>query len=212
MQEALTYARDISYESNKSSALFDISTELAKQGDWALAETIGLEIPQLAERQNCWKNMPINCYKVNGWQKAILQVNQLQSDEARIFYLKGWAEVVDVFDAGADCVQVALSHLAHDAESVEMLLQTHALREVFFGHADPENINQLNRSLNIQWALDIKAKFPQKESNARLSANLGEWLHEIDDEDDKEDILGWAEKVSSGKMTEEKFAERVRGK
>ncbi|MFM8685377.1 MAG: hypothetical protein ACKODJ_02375 [Bacteroidota bacterium] len=45
-----------------------------------------------------------------------------------------------------------------------------------------------------------------------LFESIDEWLHEIEDEDDKEDILGWAEKVGSGKMTEEKFAERVRGK
>ncbi len=28
---------------------------------------------------------------------------------------------------------------------------------------------------------------------------------EIEDENDREDILGWVEKVKSGKMTEEKF-------
>ncbi|MFM8978196.1 MAG: hypothetical protein ACKOJE_09125, partial [Bacteroidota bacterium] len=83
---------------------------------------------------------------------------------------------------------------------------------VFFGQADPENINQLNRSLNIQWAIDIQSQFQRHKSKERLYTNLDEWLHEIDDEDDKEDILGWAEKVSSGKMAEEKFAERVRGK
>lgn len=104
------------------------------------------------------------------------------------------------------------SHLANDSESVEMLLQKHALREVFFGQADTENINQLNRSLNIQWAIDLQAQFHGHKSKERLYTNLDEWLHEIEDEDDKEDILGWAEKVSSGKMTKEKFAERVRGK
>ena len=35
------------------------------------------------------------------------------------------------------------------------------------------------------------------------------WIQEIEDENDREDILGWAEKVSSGKMTEEKFQERI---
>ncbi|MFM7381326.1 MAG: hypothetical protein ACKO2X_09535, partial [Bacteroidota bacterium] len=129
-----------------------------------------------------------------------------------IFYLKGWAVNIKASDADAHCVQVALSHLAHDTESIENLLQKHALREVFFGQADPENINQLNRSLNIQWAIDIQSQFQRHKSKERLYTNLDEWLHEIEDEDDKEDILGWAEKVSSGKMTEEKFAERVRGK
>ncbi|MFM8318847.1 MAG: hypothetical protein ACKOAV_10815, partial [Bacteroidota bacterium] len=179
---------------------------------WALAEKYGLQIPQIAKRQECWKSIAWNTCKNDGWFKALQQVNQLQSDEARIFYLKGWAEIIKASDADAHCVPVALSHLAHDTESIENLLQKHALREVFFGQADPENINQLNRSMNIQWAIDIQAQFQRHKSKERLYTNLDEWLHEIEDEDDKEDILGWAEKVSSGKMTEEKFAERVRGK
>ena len=139
----------------------------------------------------------------------MLQFKHFKSDEARLFYLKGWAEAVNQNEADAVCLQEALSHLVNDSESIENLLQKHALHEVFFGNASKEKINRLNRSLNIQWALDIVANFPKETVDTYHSSNVETWIQEIEDENDREDILGWAEKVSLGKMTEEKFQERI---
>ena len=209
IQEALACARGISDDDLKSSALKDISTELAKQGNWALAEATGLGIPELAERHSCWKTIAKNTCKDMGWEKALQQANQFKSDEARLFYLKAWAEGVDHEETDTVCVQEALSLLAHDSESIENLLQKYALHELFFVSGNKEPINRLNKTLNIQWAIDIEAQLP-KEENLRLSANVEDWINEIDDEDDRDDIKSWAEKVKDGKMSEEKFSEKVK--
>jgi hypothetical protein len=47
----------------------------------------------------------------------------------------------------------------NDLESINKLLQHHALHEVFFNDVSPEKIERFNRTLNIQWALDIKNQF-----------------------------------------------------
>ena len=47
------------------------------------------------------------------------------------------------------------------------------------------------------------------EEKTRSSKNVSEWINEIADTDDREDVLGWAGKVKAGSMTEEKFLERV---
>ncbi len=209
IQEALACARGISDDDLKSSALKAISTELAKQGNWALAEATGSDIAELAERHSCWKTMAKNTCKDMGWQKALQQANQFKSDEARLFYLKAWAEEVSQDQTDTVCVQEALSLLAHDSESIEILLQKYTLHELFFASGNKEAINRLNKTLNIQWAIDIEAQFP-KEENLRLSANIDIWLPEIVDEDDRDDIKSWAEKVKDGKMSEEKFSEKVK--
>ena len=71
-------------------------------------------------------------------------------------------------------------------------------------------VNRLNKTLNIQWAIDLKAQFPTDERGSRLTTNVEEWLHEIADEDDRERVELWAIKVAKGKMTEEEFNERVK--
>ena len=108
-------------------------------------------------------------------------------------------------------MQEALSHLAHDSESIENLLQKYALHALFFGIGNVELVHRLNKILNIQWAIDIKNQFPSSEEIQRLSNNVEEWLNEIVDEDDREEILLWTKKVNKGKMTEEEFGVKLRG-
>ena len=73
-----------------------------------------------------------------------------------------------------------------------------------------EKIQKFNRSLNIQWALDVIEKFPKEENMERLSTNLEEWIAEVVDEDDSDQIRLWAKQVAKGKLTEEEFGERVK--
>ena len=210
IEEALDCASGISEVYSKCSALKYISNELTKLGNWQLAESIVLEITLVSERHIFWETLAANRYKEIGWQKALQEVNQLKNEEARLFYLKGWTEAVSLEETDAVCVQEALSHLAHDSENIENLLQKYALHELFFGNIDKELVHRLNKSLNIQWALDIQTQFPKQESTSRLSSNLDTWLHEIADEDDRDDIKSWAEKVKDGKMLEDKFSEKVK--
>ena len=212
MQEALECAQGISDGGEKSRALSNISGELAKQGNWVIAENIGIEIPLLSERHSCWKSIAGSSCKQDGWNKALQQSNKFQSDEARLFYLKGWSEAVSYQDAKTICLQKELSQLAHDTDSIEVLLTKYALHELFWGKPKTELIDRLNKILNIQWALDIQTRFPSSTQIERLYSNVDEWIHEVADEDDREDILGWAEKVKSGKMTEEKFEKNVKSK
>jgi hypothetical protein len=43
--------------------------------------------------------------------------------------------------------------------SMETLLRHYALHELFINNASPEKIERYNRTLNIQWAIDIKNSF-----------------------------------------------------
>jgi hypothetical protein len=39
---------------------------------------------------------------------------------------------------------------------MERLLQNHALHELFFENPSKNKIERLNRTLNIQWAIEVK--------------------------------------------------------
>jgi tetratricopeptide (TPR) repeat protein len=205
IEQSYECALEIISNNEKDSALKKISSELFKQGNWKYAEKIGLEITQLAYRQSCWKTIAELNYEEVGWQKSLQQVTCFKTDEARIFYLKGWVEKINLCEVNFDCLQEALSIIVHDAESIETLLQKHALHEVLLSNAKGEKINQLNHSLNIQWMLDIANQFPNSNSKTRLSTNIEIWLQEIEDEDDRERVELWAMKVSKGTMNEEDF-------
>jgi hypothetical protein len=210
LQESLAIARGINDESEKSGALNSIAVELTKQGHFSKAEAVGLEIPQIAQRQDAWKGISRSRVEAEGWQTALRQVEIFQSDEAKLFYLKGWAENVELTDVNDICIQQALPIIESDNTSIENLLQNYAVNLVMMGKPSSELCDRLNRTLNIQWALIIAAQFPKPEATTRFSTNLDTWLHEIADEDDREQIELWAKQVAKGKITEEEFGERVK--
>jgi hypothetical protein len=210
MLEALECARGINDDRDKSSALMDISAELAKQGNLPLAEQISLEIPFIADRQNCWKGMANSIKEMHGWHAALEKVQKLQTEEAHLFFIKGWAENLSPLETDKTCLKEALPLLAEDTQSIENLLQAFALHELMLGKITKERSKNLNKVLNIQWAIDIVNNFPKELNTSRNSANVETWIQDIEDEDEREDILSWAEKVRSGKMTEEKFENKLK--
>ena len=156
MNEALECARGIINDSDKSDALKDISTELAKQGNWSKAEQTGLEIPQIANRYTCWQTISRDACKNQGWQKALSQAHQFRNPESCRYYLKHLAQMVNLADCHANLLLNALPNYQEDVESIETILYMHALHELFFEEASTVKINRFNRTLNLQWAIDIK--------------------------------------------------------
>jgi tetratricopeptide (TPR) repeat protein len=208
IQEFLSCIKMINNDSVKSSNLNKIAVSFAKQGDVMFTEKIGLEITLIAERHACWMELADVMIEQQGWQKALTNSNKFEDAEAQLFYLKGWVEKLKVTDVDDACLKEALPNMVGDNESIENLLQKFALNQVIKGNP-PEFSSRLNRSLNIQWALDIVANFPKEAEAAYHFSNVETWIQEIEDENDREDILGWAEKVSVGKMTVVKFQERI---
>jgi tetratricopeptide (TPR) repeat protein len=210
-EELLAIFRGINMEKLKSDSMHAIAVELSKQGDFAMAEEVGLEIAQIAQRQDTWKEMAKSKVETEGWQNALKQVAIFTTEEAKSFYLKGWTENAKATDVNHICIQQALPMMVNDNSSIENLLKNYAVKLVIMGNPSRELTDRLNRTLNIQWALDIAVQFPKPEATTRLSTNLDTWLHEIADEDDREQIELWAKQVAKGKITEEEFGERVRG-
>ena len=160
INEAFECIQSISDERAKTSGILIISIELAKQGMWYLAEDIGLGIQQIAERQNCWKNLAENTWKEVGFKKALQQIRQFQNIETKMFYSKGLSDAIDLIYCSKESIIAAQSHYLYDIESLEKFLQNYSLLELFIKDAAIDKIDRLNRTLNIQWAIDIKNQLP----------------------------------------------------
>ena len=159
-EEAVLATRGIGDNYWKSSALKFISTELASQGDWWLAEKTALEIPQIAERHKCWKKIAEHSLEQFGHSESLHIYKVFNNEEARLFYLKGWVESIQTFPLNIATVRKASYLLKEDINNIELLLQLHALNQLFFEELSEEQIHRFNRTLNIQWAIDIKNQLP----------------------------------------------------
>jgi hypothetical protein len=160
LEEANECASRISVERLKYDSLKDIIIELAKQDNWLIAERIVLEITNITEQHNCLKELTENTYKQIGMLSALERSRLIQNTEVKIHYLKGLANSLNSIVSTKELILKARSYYNDDIESMEKLLQNHALNELFFRDASSEKIGRLNRSLNIQWAIDIKNQLP----------------------------------------------------
>ncbi len=131
------------------------------------------------------------------------------SDEAIRFYKRGWTESLKPINANKFQLQLTLPDFVSDAISIEILLQSYALNCIFFEQKDEQKINRLNKTLNLQWAIDIATKFTKGERKDRSSSNLEEWIDKISDEDDQEQVRLWARQVAKGKLSELTFKDNL---
>jgi hypothetical protein len=205
MEAALEIARDM-----KVGGLDAISIEMAKQGRLVDCESTGMGIPEIATRHSLWKELPKALDKTYDWKGRLNVVHSLQSDEARLFYLKGWADNLNVIDVKSETLSQSLSLLINDVDCIEILLQKYAQHMLYFGKLTLASETRLNRSLNIQWLLDIRHRLPNEQIAERSSKNLDSWIDQIRDPDDRDDVRTWADKVSKGNMTEEKFQMKLK--
>ena len=156
LDESLSITRDISSENWRSIALMKIAIELSKKLMFSEAEVIGIEIPQKVIRQICWKEISEFVAEKDGWQKAFEHISNLKNQDVQKHYLKGLGEIVKTSDFDKILLLSTWRYYINDIASMETLLQHYALHELFFNNASLEKIERYNRTLNIQWAIDIK--------------------------------------------------------
>jgi hypothetical protein len=211
MQESLAIARGISNDYEKSEALSAIALELNKQRCFVNAEEVGLKINLISVRQVTWMRQAKTRINIDGWQNALRQVEIFQSEEAKLFYLKGWADGISVIEMNTDCLQTVLPFFTKDINSIEILLQKYAINLICLNSSSKSLQEQLNKTLKLQWLLDITNKFPKsKMPLSKTPSNLSEWLHKIQDEDDRDQIELLAKQVAKGKITVAEFSEKIK--
>ena len=178
MKQALRQANAIQNQKNKDEAIKNIFKELMKKGKQKeeylpiifddnaidhifftmcseLANESVFKISRWSVNQSYWKKMG-NSMFINSPNLALKLYMDFKSEEAQIHYLKGWAEHLTVHQANFETVKLGMHYLREDVQSMEHLLQAYALNRLFFADASDAKIAQLNRTLNFQWAIDIK--------------------------------------------------------
>ena len=211
LEKSMQTAEDIKSDWRKSSAFKEIAVVLANQEKLTESINVIQKINTGSHRMQAWVSIGKEFYKKHQLQNLDQTLSLLPNDEALTFFKKGIAQSITATNATEEAILEILPLVKADKESTEHLMQMHALYCAFFENTSKEKIQKFNRSLNIQWALDVIAKFPKEENVVRLSSNVEEWIEQVGDEDDREQIELWAKQVVKGKITEEEFGENVKG-
>jgi hypothetical protein len=129
---------------------------LAKKGNYYLAECIVREITQLVKRQNCWKQIAKTISEQYSNFDSFILYKNFHDEESIIYYLNGWTEIFSPINLKDTEVLKLAFTILQDSNNIEKLLLKYAINKLFFSDTSDEEIQRLNRTLNIQWAIDIK--------------------------------------------------------
>jgi tetratricopeptide (TPR) repeat protein len=163
---------------------------LAKKDSFQLAEEIGLSISNIDTRQDMWKSIGYTKVKENGVDATSVTARQFAHEETIRYFKQGIVNYCYELTSIEEALGI-MKEISHDTRSIEFLLKHVAFNEVFRGNPDPDIIQRLNRSLNIQWAIDIAEKMKEKPGKPEKK--------EIDHEDDGSDdyfryLRAWAKR------------------
>jgi len=162
IKEAIEVSQSIKLDRIKNIILEKIVIELVNANDWIQSEEIAYKISQTTIRQESWKKTANQSNKIFGLKIGLMNKSLFQTQDAQTFYLKGWAESITVDDITDELAHLTIQALQNDSTSLEHFLQVYAQHELFFGNQPQEKIGRLNKTLNLQWALDIIAQFPKE--------------------------------------------------
>ncbi len=123
-------------------------------------ENYGKEIDSKNDRINYWKDIGKALFMNIGFIKALKKSELFKSPEARLF-------INDSILCSLDADNINLKELMHSIKnhklniaSIKYLLNMFALNQIFCNELSEENIQLYNRTLNLQWAIDIKNQLP----------------------------------------------------
>ena len=75
--------------------------------------------------------------------------------------MEGYANSIGVIDCTEEVFLAVRAHYLNDIKFMEMLLQKLALHELFFENVSNTKRDRYNRTLNLQWAIDLKKELDQ---------------------------------------------------
>jgi hypothetical protein len=196
-------------ENDKNSVYSSIYISFIKNNILDKAEEIFRKINLLKYRQTTLFELAKEIIKLQGNEIGLNFHLNFKAEDLKYFYLRGWSESINITDISNNLSRQALAELVFDSTGLEHFLLVYAHHELFFSNPSQEKINRLNKTLNIQWAIDIRSKF-LKEESSRNSGNVEDWIHAIEDEDDRDQVLLWAKQVAKGKITDAEFGEKIK--
>jgi tetratricopeptide (TPR) repeat protein len=165
VENSIYFAKFIKTRSEKEMTYSDLLCEFAKQDKWKILEITCYETLEIAARHRVWQEIASLMVSQHGFQKAAYITHKLQSKEASLFYLKGLVEHLNTNDVNHSLIKEIIPFLVEDSSSIEILLQKYAIAQVALGNLSQQLVECINKSLNIQWAIDIRDILHQQYAN-----------------------------------------------
>ncbi len=150
------------FDSLSNYDLVKIIVELTKQRNWILIKEILYKSKGFVLiNESCVEIGAIYCQEM-GAQIAFSKIPDFIENEMKKYYFMGILNVMCHTGLYKKSLLSTLPYYLNDISSITNIFQNYALNELFFQDSSAVKLERLNRTLNIQWAIDIKNQLGDK--------------------------------------------------
>jgi hypothetical protein len=158
--DCLFILNQITDVSERNHAYRKISVELSNKNEFVLAENVVLEISERNLRKNTIIEMGERFYEQHGWDVSLKYFLNTQNNELYLNYLNSLVEHSNIKDYNLGSLKSIILFMRQDIRALYTATTKYALNQLFFINQNQQQIERFNRTLNIQWAIDIKNQLP----------------------------------------------------
>ena len=145
----------------------------ARSGDFKLAEQISLKL-KISQHalKSCWEEIGEIAFKNMGFENTYKISEQIESDEIKksfklgiLYHLYGnqkneYLSSKERTYIKKETMSLIVKDKMMGPKEYNYVLQIYAINQLFFSNLPQEKLNRYNRTLNLQWAIDIKNQLP----------------------------------------------------
>jgi hypothetical protein len=150
---------NIYYVENSKSVFSELAIEFALCSNLAVVEEVISNIHNRNEREICWQNIVQIIIKYEGSELILNKINQLKKEESINSFLKSYFNEI-TFTINQKQIIGIMKYFKTPFECIELYLYLASLDIIFINFIDNKIIDRYNRTLNLQWAIDIKNQLP----------------------------------------------------
>jgi hypothetical protein len=153
--KAIEIAENINNNMCRNDAFIKIANEFILRQKYDLAYGIIQNLNINEKTKLFWEQLGTLEYISNGMDFCKTRIKNLPSNDSILFYKDGILNAQTLQYNDNDKYDI-MSWVVHDFDKVALFLTLQSLHLLFFENLTEEKIQRFNRTLNIQWAIDIK--------------------------------------------------------
>jgi hypothetical protein len=158
-EEAIAIKR-LYFEKNSESIFSELAIEYALSSNLTMVEASILNISNRDDRKKCWKDIVELIIKYEGKDIIMNKVYQLKKEESIDSFLKAYSDSIVLTDLKYKQIIEIIKLNEISIDCLKNYLYLVILENIFSNSLSNRKLDRYNRTLNLQWAIDIKNQLP----------------------------------------------------
>lgn len=151
-----TVVRLSSNREGRSEDYADLALDIAKHGNWSLAEKLASRIPELDIQQACWFEIAQNALDQGQLSDALSSASQLMHQDSQRLFVRGILSHAPIREFDDNLALWLVPYFKKNAEILEQFILGYAVRNLFFEETRLGQFGQMEKLMDLDWAVNLR--------------------------------------------------------